>query len=175
MRVVLLIAVFFFITSCDSECNDFSIESYINRDICREYYSVNDDDCIKFIEETFFESYGVHSFEYLENLQRGSNEFDNIEIIDKFGAYLLGVSVLYGYHSSVEYLLKAAVNPYAARGTPYAGVVFIIQNKDMSMWSLVREYYPVDKYQDSLKVENFLVKCSGVPSQGTPFIPLSRS
>jgi hypothetical protein len=102
----------------------------------------------------------MNSAEYLEKLHGISNEPVDKELIAKFGSYLLGVSALYNDYSAFEYFLKSGVNPYLAIGTPTAGIVFVIQNKDMRMWQLVKKYYPIDKYNDSQSVENFLIRCS---------------
>lgn len=159
MRNFILTAIFLSTTSCNSYCNDLSMERYINDNFCKEYYH-DDDGCIQKIESDFFNAYGINSAEYLEKLHGGSNEPVNKELTEKFGAYLLGVSALYNDYSAFEYFLKSGVNPYSATSTPTAGIVFVIQNKDMRMWQLVKQYYPIDKYDDSRSLESYFIRCS---------------
>jgi hypothetical protein len=102
----------------------------------------------------------MNSAEYLKKLHGIFNEPVNKELIAKFGSYLLGVSALYNDYSAFEYFLKSGVNPYLAIGTPTAGIVFVIQNKDMRMWQLVKKYYPIDKYDESLSLESYFFRCS---------------
>lgn len=158
MKNFILSAIFLFAASCGSNCDNFALEKYSNDNFCKEK-NYTDDDCIRQIENDFLKNYGMNSSQYLEMLHANPNATNDKKLIEKFGAYLLGVSAIYNDYSSFEYFLKAGVNPYLAIGTPSAGVLFIIQSKDMKMWQLVTRYYPVDAYHDSMVVESFLVKC----------------
>lgn len=159
MRDFILISIFLSTISCNSYCSDFLIEHYINDNFCQEYYNDNDD-CIRKIERDFSNTFGMNSAEYLKKLHGIFNEPVDKELIAKFGSYLLGVSALYNDYSAFEYFLKSGVNPYLAIGTPTAGIVFVIQNKDMRMWQLVKKYYPIDKYDESLSLESYFFRCS---------------
>lgn len=158
MRNFILTAIFLSTTSCNFSCTNFSTERYTNDNFCKEYYN-NDDDCIQKVESDFFNASGINSVEYLEKLHRGSTEPIDKELAEKFGAYLLGVSALYNDYSAFEHFLKSGVNPYLPAGTPTAGIVFVIQNKDMRMWQLVKQHYPIDKYDDSRRLERYFIRC----------------
>lgn len=151
---------FIFISGCHSGCNEFPIDDYINDEVCRINYMVNDDRCIPSIENNFFKSYGVSSADYILTPDKNAGYFEKLDLLERYGAYLLGISILYKNESSLEYFLKAGVNPYEAKGTPYAGIVFIVENKDVKMWEIIKRYYPLDQYKDSQLVEQLLTKCN---------------
>lgn len=161
MKFLCVIFVLLILNGCNSGCDNFHSfnEKYINYEICKGYPVKDGDRCVSLLSEEFFNDYGVFSFDYISDLDGYSKKAEFSNIIDKYGVYLLGVSILYDNLTAIDFILRTGVNPYETQGAAFAGVVFVIDNKNMEAWEIIKKYYPIDKYEDSLLVDNFFRNC----------------
>lgn len=161
MKFLCVVFVLLILNGCNSGCDNFHSfnEKYINDEICKEYPVRDGDRCVSFLSEGFFNDYGIFAFDYINDLDGYARDPDFYNVIDKYGVYLLGVSILYDNLTAIDFILRAGVNPYEFQGGAFAGAVFIIDNKNMEAWEIIKKYYPADKYEDSLSIDNFFKKC----------------
>jgi hypothetical protein len=160
MKLLCAIFILFFLNGCKSECNDFSIGKYVNDEMCKNISVIGDDRCISFVDASFFNDYGVFSFDYINDLDSHRGALERGDIVEKYGVYLLGVSILYDNESAVDLLLSLGVSPYETQGAAFAGVVFVVEDKNIQIWEIIKKYYPVDEHEDSLLVDRFLNECN---------------
>ncbi|KKO49553.1 hypothetical protein VT06_04935 [Arsukibacterium sp. MJ3] len=159
MKLMSFIFSILILSGCSHRCDEVSLDKFINNEFCKQYSVTDGDRCVSFLDQEFLDEYGVFSSDYINDLYENENKFKDNNVIEKYGVYLLGVSILYENEAAIDYFLKSGVSPYEIKGSAFAAVVFVINSKDYKIWELIKKNYPISKFQDTVLVDNYMKNC----------------